>query len=260
VDKGFAESDRVFEDTFTFPMVYHYALEPHVCIAHYEKQGITVWSSAQHPFLVRAELARIFHFPLNQVQVIVPYVGGGFGSKSYTKIEPLVTALSRVTGRPVKLALTVEEAFKTVRRHAAKATVKTGVKRDGTFIARKCLAYVDTGADYEAFDWSHGVFVGASMGSGVVLVLGEGADVVDLLKRITAFFRDESCGQCVPCRVGTVRLEEWVARRAAGGDAPDALLADLGSVLRDASICGLGQTAAMAVESAVRLGLFGGRP
>jgi NADH-quinone oxidoreductase subunit F len=100
--------------------------------------------------------------------------------------------------------------------------------------------------------------IGATLGSGVVLVLGEGADPVDLLRRITAFFRDESCGQCVPCRVGTVRLEEWVARRAGGRDAPDALLADLGSVLRDASICGLGQTAASAVESAVKLGLMGG--
>jgi CO/xanthine dehydrogenase Mo-binding subunit len=60
-------------------MVYHYALEPHVCIAKYEPRGITVWTSAQHPFLVRAELARIFHLRLHQVQVVVPYVGGGFG-------------------------------------------------------------------------------------------------------------------------------------------------------------------------------------
>ena len=146
VDEGFARANHVFEDTFTFPMVYHYALEPHTCIAKYEPQGITVWSSAQHPFLVRAELARIFHMQLNQVQVVVPYIGGGFGSKSYTKIEPLVIALSREAGRPVKLALTVEEAFKTVRRHAAKATIKTGVMKDGTLVARQCFAYVDTGA------------------------------------------------------------------------------------------------------------------
>lgn len=146
VEQGFAAADAVFEDTFTFPMVYHYTLEPHVCIASYDAHGITVWSSAQHPFLVRAELARIFHLPLHRVQVVVPYVGGGFGSKSYTKIEPLVTALSRVAGRPVKLALSVDEAFKTVRRHAARATLKTGVRRDGTLTARDCLVYVDTGA------------------------------------------------------------------------------------------------------------------
>jgi CO/xanthine dehydrogenase Mo-binding subunit len=146
VERGLTQSDIVFEDTFRFPMVYHYALEPHVCIAKYEPRGITVWTSAQHPFLVRAELARIFHLRLHQVQVVVPYVGGGFGSKSYTKIEPLVAALSRQAGRPVKLALTVGEAFKTVRRHAARATLKTGVMRDGTLVARDCQVYVDTGA------------------------------------------------------------------------------------------------------------------
>lgn len=146
VEAGFKASDLVFADTFTFPMVYHYALEPHVCIAAYQPHGITVWTSAQHPFLVRAELARIFHQSLHQVHVMVPYVGGGFGSKSYTKIEPLVTALSRAAGRPVKLALSVEEAFKTVRRHAARLTLTTGVRRDGTLVARDCVVYVDTGA------------------------------------------------------------------------------------------------------------------
>ena len=145
IDAGFAEADRVFEDTFTFPMVYHYAMEPHTCIASHEGDRIRVWSSAQHPFLVRAEIARIFRLPLNRVQVTVPYVGGGYGSKSYTKIEPLTTALSREAGRPVRLALTVEEAFRTVRRHAARATVKTGVMMDGTLVARDCVVHVDTG-------------------------------------------------------------------------------------------------------------------
>jgi NADH-quinone oxidoreductase subunit F len=88
-----------------------------------------------------------------------------------------------------------------------------------------------------------------------------------LLRRITQFFRDESCGQCVPCRVGTVRQEELVARLAGpvlGQPAPLgsvaselALLKDIGYVTRDASICGLGQTALSAVESAVKLGLLG---
>ena len=146
VEEGFAQSDRVFEDTFTFPMVYHYALEPHTSIGHYTNQGITVWSTAQHPFLVRGDLARMFGFSLHQVRIIVPYLGGGFGSKSYTKMEPLAVALSKVAGRPVRLALSVEEAFKTVRRHAARLTVKTGVKLDGTFVARECLIYLDTGA------------------------------------------------------------------------------------------------------------------
>ena len=127
-------------------MVYHYALEPHTSIGQYTNQGITVWSTAQHPFLVRGDLARMFGFSLHQVRIIVPYLGGGFGSKSYTKMEPLAVALSKVAGRPVRLALSVEEAFKTVRRHAARCTVKTGVKLDGTFVARECLIHLDTGA------------------------------------------------------------------------------------------------------------------
>ena len=146
VEAGFAASDHVFEDTFTFPMVYHYALEPHTAIAHYTPQGVTVWTSAQHPFQVRAELARMFHLPLQRVQVIVPYVGGGFGSKSYTKIEPLAVSLSRAAGCPVRLALSVEEAFKTTRRHAARCAIKTGVMRDGAFVARHCRVELDTGA------------------------------------------------------------------------------------------------------------------
>jgi NADH-quinone oxidoreductase subunit F len=94
---------------------------------------------------------------------------------------------------------------------------------------------------------------GATLGSGVVIVYGERADLVDAVLRIAEFFRDESCGQCVPCRIGTVRQEEALHRLASGktiGDEID-VLADLTQVMRDASICGLGQTAANAVDSAI---------
>ncbi|MEW5741249.1 MAG: NADH-ubiquinone oxidoreductase-F iron-sulfur binding region domain-containing protein, partial [Myxococcota bacterium] len=106
---------------------------------------------------------------------------------------------------------------------------------------------------------------GATLGSGVVLVLDESVDVKDQLRRLAAFFRDESCGQCVPCRVGTVRQEELLARLARGAplgsvQAELALLKELGQAMRDASICGLGQTASSAVESAVKLGVFGEKP
>ncbi len=101
---------------------------------------------------------------------------------------------------------------------------------------------------------------GATLGSGVVMVLDETVDLVPFLLRVAAFFRDESCGQCVPCRVGTVRQEEALHRLAANGRDPAAdlaLLADVGRVMRDASICGLGQTASSAIESAIaRLGVF----
>ena len=99
--------------------------------------------------------------------------------------------------------------------------------------------------------------IGATLGSGVVMVFDERADLVGTLRRIAAFFRDESCGQCVPCRVGTVRQEELLARLAEGAGArPRAdelvLLGEIGQAMRDASICGLGQTASSAIESALR--------
>jgi NADH-quinone oxidoreductase subunit F len=99
--------------------------------------------------------------------------------------------------------------------------------------------------------------VGTTMGSGVVLVIDDTVDVAGLLARIAAFFRDESCGQCVPCRVGTVRQEEALARLANGRPREAvtdeyALLDEIKVAMRDASICGLGQTAADAIESAVK--------
>jgi NADH-quinone oxidoreductase subunit F len=105
---------------------------------------------------------------------------------------------------------------------------------------------------------------GVTLGSGVVMVFDEDVDLADIVLRIAAFFRDESCGQCVPCRVGTVRQEEALARLMSGrtnGSLADelALIDEIGRVMRDASICGLGQLAANAVDSAIhRLRLFDG--
>jgi NADH-quinone oxidoreductase subunit F len=94
------------------------------------------------------------------------------------------------------------------------------------------------------------------------MVFDDTVDMADIVLRIAAFFRDESCGQCVPCRVGTVRQEEALRRLAHGAPLGSrenelALIDELALVMRDASICGLGQTAASAVQSAiVKLGLF----
>jgi NADH-quinone oxidoreductase subunit F len=105
---------------------------------------------------------------------------------------------------------------------------------------------------------------GATLGSGVVVAIDEDVDLGALLMVIAAFFRDESCGQCVPCRVGTVRQEEALARLLSGhtrGTVQDelALIGEIGQAMRDASICGLGQTASAAIESAIdRLGVFNG--
>ncbi len=138
--------DLVFDDTFVFPMVHHLSLEPHVMIAAFAGGEITLWGATQHPFPVRKELAEMFRVPLARVRVIVPYIGGAYGNKSYTKIEPLATALARKAGVPVRLALTAEEAFKTVRSPAARCRIRTKVNRDGTIRARHVEIYYQVGA------------------------------------------------------------------------------------------------------------------
>jgi CO/xanthine dehydrogenase Mo-binding subunit len=151
VERGFAESDVVVEGVYTFPMAHHCSLEPHCSIARWDADGVTVWASTQHPFPVRKELAEMFGLTLDQVRVIVPYLGGAYGNKSYTKIEPLTVALAALARRPVRLALTSEEAFRTVRRSAVRYRLRTGVTRDGTLVARACEidyqlgAYADVG-------------------------------------------------------------------------------------------------------------------
>lgn len=89
----------------------------------------------------------MFGFPHSRVEVVVPYVGGAFGGKSYFKIEPMVVAIARKTqGRPVRVAQSVDESMLTIRRHSAKCRIKTGVKRDGTIVAREAHVILDTGA------------------------------------------------------------------------------------------------------------------
>ena len=97
---------------------------------------------------------------------------------------------------------------------------------------------------------------GVSLGSGVIMLFDQSTDFGDTLRRVAEFFRDESCGQCVPCRVGTVRQEEVLARHLTnGGGLDSALLADIERVMADASICGLGHTAGIAIRSAIDIGL-----
>jgi CO/xanthine dehydrogenase Mo-binding subunit len=146
IQAGFAEADDIFEDTYSVPPIYHYAMEPHAVLAKYEQDSVTVWTATQHPFPVRKELAEIFRLPLAAVQVIVPPVGGAYGSKCYTKMEPLAVACARRVQRAVRLALTVSEACHTVTRHGVTCRVKTGVRRDGTITARQFDIVLDTGA------------------------------------------------------------------------------------------------------------------
>lgn len=146
VDAGLAAADRVFEDSFDFPSAQHYPMEPHVSLAQFDGDHLTVWSATQSPFPQRQELARIFGLPLGRVRVVVPYVGGGYGAKSGVKNEAIAAALSRMARRPVRIAYTAEETFRTLCQPRARMTIQTGVKNDGTFVARRCRLYLNGGA------------------------------------------------------------------------------------------------------------------
>ncbi len=150
VEAGFKKAEHIFENTFTFPRVQHFSMEPHATVAHYEGDRITLWAGTQEPFTLREHLADIFHLPQSKIRVIVPYVGGGYGGKLAVKTEPLAAVLSWKAKRPVRLAHTIEESFKTVTRHPARVRIKTGVSKDGKLLARQCVIHMETGAYADA--------------------------------------------------------------------------------------------------------------
>jgi CO/xanthine dehydrogenase Mo-binding subunit len=146
VDKAFASAAHVFEHTFRTQKCLHVALEPYAAIGDWKETGITIYSGAQGPTFVRTEIARLLGWPENRVRIKVPYLGGGFGGKLYIKLEALVTALSMIVRRPVKVALTMEEQFYTITKHPSTFRIKSGVDKDGRIVARKCEVYWNGGA------------------------------------------------------------------------------------------------------------------
>jgi CO/xanthine dehydrogenase Mo-binding subunit len=150
VEEGFKKADHIFDDTFRFPRVQHFSMEPHATVAHVDGNHITLWAGTQEPFTLREHLAEIFHLPMNKIRIIVPYLGGAYGGKLAVKTEPLAAALSWKAQRPVRLVHSIEESFKTVTRHPARVQIKTGVTKDGKLVARQCLIYMETGAYADA--------------------------------------------------------------------------------------------------------------
>ena len=145
-DVALAEAATVVETTAKFPIVYGYAMETYNALADWQPGSLHVVSTAQHPLMVRKELARMFSLPLAAVRVEVPYIGGGYGSKSYTKLEPLAAAASWAAGRPVKVTTDVEAAMYTTRADGALVTVRTGFDADARITARHIDIRFDTGA------------------------------------------------------------------------------------------------------------------
>ena len=146
VDAAMKEAHLVVETTAEYPMLYAYAMEPYNSIAQFDEGVLEVVSTAQHPFQVREDLARIFDLPLNRVRVRAPLLGGGYGSKSYTKVEPLAAVGSWAVGRPVKVVLDVEGAIHTTRADGATVRVRSGFSADGLILARDIDITFNTGA------------------------------------------------------------------------------------------------------------------
>jgi len=146
IEAGFAEADRVFEHCFYSPPAQQFPLEPHVTIASVNADSATLWTSTQAPYPVRESVATVLKLPEDRVRIVVPPLGGGYGAKNFVKLEPMVAATARKAGRPVKLSLSREEEFVTVTKHPAAVTIKTGVKADGTIMARKVNIHWSGGA------------------------------------------------------------------------------------------------------------------
>ena len=149
-DVDSARADHVVDQTYRFPMVTQFAIEPHAFVAVPDDDGgVQVWSSVQHPFLLQKVLAQILDLPLARVRVHAPDPGGGFGGKQNPKHEALVALIALRHRRPTRLVLSLAETFQTVRRTSARIRVRSGFGSDGSLVFQEFVsdfligAYVD---------------------------------------------------------------------------------------------------------------------
>ena len=157
IEKGFAESDVVVEDTYVIPRVHQTYMEPHVSVASADSSGkVTVWASTQGPFAIRSGIAGTLGIPLTQINVIATTMGGGFGGRFGVIITHVpAVLLSQKSGRPVRVQMTREEEFTDGRpAPGCVIKIKTGATNDGRILARQALAF-----------WDSGSISGASIGS-----------------------------------------------------------------------------------------------
>jgi CO/xanthine dehydrogenase Mo-binding subunit len=148
IEKGFAESDRIFEARFSTQMIEHVSLEPHAAIADWDANGrLTIWATIGRITLARADMARTLKLPMSRIRIIGTIVGGNFGGKNEISQEPALALLSKKTGRPVKGVFTRGEEFTaTTTRHPIIMDYKTGVSNKGRILARQIRLVLDGGA------------------------------------------------------------------------------------------------------------------
>src|SRR5262245_57398997 len=147
IKKGFEEAEDIFENVYTLPPVQHGHIEPHAATAYWEPSGkLVIYSASQNPSGVQEQLAQIFKLPDNQVRVIVPPLGGGYGGKTHARLEPALALIARKARRPVQWVLTRDEVFLTGRRYGAVVKIKTGFKKNGRIVARQVETFYEVGA------------------------------------------------------------------------------------------------------------------
>lgn len=149
IDKGFEESDLIIENKFYVPQILHVPMETHAVIAKWGiGDKIKIWSSAQSPYTIRNLFSIALNVPIQNIDVTIPYIGGGFGGKAGIHLEPLVALLSKAAkGKPVKLVATREEEISTLPcRQGLAAKIKTGVKKSGKIVAEEIEYLWDAGA------------------------------------------------------------------------------------------------------------------
>ncbi len=165
VERGFAESDFVREETFVGNNTYQAPLEPHASMAYWEYDGtLVLYTSTQAPHYVQYMLAHVLHIPLGKIRVIRPAVGGGFGCKAATSPLDLCSAiLSKFTGRPVRMVFTREQMIHYGRgRHKQHMKMKLGLDRNGKIKAFQSEIYLDGGA-YTSFGVATSYYAGSMM-------------------------------------------------------------------------------------------------
>jgi carbon-monoxide dehydrogenase large subunit len=146
VNKGFKESDHIFEDTFKTPQQYQCYLEPHAAVAYLDGNIVVIYTSTQIPFRLANQVSRILGIPLNRIRIITTKIGAGFGGKE-SRVDGICALLAMKSGRPVKIALTTEEDFETATpRHSSIIKLKTGVTKTGKLNAIEAMMVFDTGA------------------------------------------------------------------------------------------------------------------
>jgi putative selenate reductase molybdopterin-binding subunit len=148
IETGFANADRVVEQTFRVHQVQQTPIEPHIAIAEWDSdERLVITSSTQVPFHVRRMVAPLLDLPVKKIRIIKPRIGGGFGVKQEMLIEDIVGHLTIATGRPVRLELTREEEFVSSRtRHPQTITFKTGVDPEGILTGQEMRIVANTGA------------------------------------------------------------------------------------------------------------------